>query len=144
MFAAPNLKWNEPAIPEFDPKTFPVLLEKLGRANCHAFLCRRCEWTEEIPPPWKKVFGKPDDHRALWIIANRSMDVRAENTTGFGEIRKLPIYDDHEITPASKFRVIMVGLASAPAQGVPTLVIAGFVVWVLATEGSAFRPPDEG
>ena len=113
MFAAPNLKWNEPAIPEFDPKTFPVLLEKLGRANCHAFLCRRCEWTEEIPPPWKKVFGKPDDHRALWIISNRSMDARAENTTGFGEIRKLPIYDDHEITPASKFQVIMVGLPTA-------------------------------
>jgi len=38
----------------------------------------------------------------------------------------------------------LVGLASAPTQGVPTLVIAGFVVWVLATEGSAFRPPDEG
>ena len=113
MFAAPNLKWNEPAIPEFDPKTFPVLLEKLGQANCHAFLCRRCEWTEEIPAPWKKVFGKPDDHRALWIIANRSMDARAENTTGFGKIRKLPIYDDHEITPSSRFHVIMVGLPTA-------------------------------
>ena len=113
MFAAPNLKWNEPAIPEFDPKTFPVLLEKLGQTNCHAFLCRRCEWNEEIPAPWKKVFGKPDDHRALWIVANRSMDARAENTTGFGEIRKLPIYDDHEITPTSKFQVIMVGLPTA-------------------------------
>ena len=113
MFAAPNLKWNEPAIPEFDPKTFPVLLEKLGQAKCHAFLCRRCEWKEEIPAPWKKVFGKPDDHRALWIIANRSMDARAENQTGFGEVKKLPIYDDHEITPASKFHVIMVGLPTA-------------------------------
>jgi hypothetical protein len=113
MFAARNLKWNEPSIPEFDPKTFPVLLEKLGPANCHAFLCRRCEWNEEIPAPWKKVFGKPDDHRALWIIANRSMDARAENQTGFGEVKKLPIYDDHEITPASKFQVIMVGLPTA-------------------------------
>jgi hypothetical protein len=113
MFAAPNLKWNEPGIPEFDPKTFPVLLEKLGQAKCHAFLCRRCEWTEQIPAPWRKVFGKPDDHRALWIIANRSMDARAENFTGFGEVRKLPIYDDHEITPASKFQVIMVGLPTA-------------------------------
>ena len=112
MFAAPNLKWNEPAIPEFDPKTFPVLLEKLGQTNCHAFLCRRCEWNEEIPAPWKKVFGKPDDHRALWIVANRSMDARAENTTGFGEIRKLPIYDDHEITPASRLTVIKIGRAS--------------------------------
>jgi hypothetical protein len=113
MFAAPNLKWNEPNIPEFDPKTFPVLLEKLGLAKCHAFLCRRCEWTEEIPAPWKKVFGKPDGHRALWIIANRSMDARAENDTGFGEVKKLPIYDDHEITPASKFQVMMVGLPTA-------------------------------
>jgi Phage DNA Adenine Methylase-like domain 1 len=49
MFAAPNLKWNEPSIPEFDPKTFPLLLEKLGGAKCSAFLCRRCEWDEEIP-----------------------------------------------------------------------------------------------
>ena len=113
MFAAPNLKWNEPSIPEFDPKTFPLLLEKLGPAKCHAFLCRRCEWTEAIPAPWKKVFGKPDEKRALWIIANRSMDARAENTTGFGEIRRLPIYDDHEITPASKFHVVMVGLPTA-------------------------------
>jgi hypothetical protein len=113
MFAAPNLKWNELSIPEFDPKTFPVLLEKLGQAKCYAFLCRRCEWTEEIPAPWKKVFGKPDEKRALWIIANRSMDARAENKTGYGEIRKLPIYDDHEITPASKFHVIMVGLPTA-------------------------------
>jgi len=113
MFAAPNLKWNEPGIPEFDPKTFPLLLEKLGPATCHAFLCRRCEWEEPIPLNWKKVYGKPDDHRALWIIANRSMDPRAENTTGYGEIRKLPIYDDHEITPASKFQVTMVGLPTA-------------------------------
>jgi hypothetical protein len=42
---------------------------------------------------------------------------------------------------------VLIGLASlgsSPAQGLPTLVIAGFVVWVLATEGSAFRPPDGG
>jgi hypothetical protein len=113
MFAAPSLKWKEPSIPEFDPKTFPVLLEKLGPAKCHALLCRRCEWTEEIPAPWKKVFGKTEEHRALWIIANRSMGARAENATGFGEVKKLPIYDDHEITPASKFHVIMVGLPTA-------------------------------
>jgi len=113
MFAAPNLKWNEPSIAEFDPKTFPELLERLSQAKCTAFLCRRCEWTEEIPSPWKKVFGKPDDHRALWIIANHSVEARAENLTGFGEVKKLPIYDDHEITPASKFQVIMVGLPTA-------------------------------
>jgi hypothetical protein len=113
MFAAPNLKWNEPSIPEFDPKTFPVLLEKLGPAKCHAFLCRRCEWEEPIPLNWKKVYGKPDEKRALWIIANRSMEARAENQTGFPDTRKLPIYDDHEITPASKFHVIMVGLPTA-------------------------------
>jgi hypothetical protein len=38
----------------------------------------------------------------------------------------------------------LTALASSPAQGLPTLVIAGFVVWVLATEGSAFRPQDAG
>jgi hypothetical protein len=113
MFAAPNLKWNEPGIPEFDPKTFSVLTEKLGSAKCHAFLCRRCEWSEEILAPWKKVFGKPDDHRALWIIANHPMDARAVNQTGFGEVKRLPIYDDHEITPSSRFHVIMVGLPTA-------------------------------
>jgi hypothetical protein len=113
MFAAPNLKWNEPAIPEFDPKSFPLLLEKLGPAKCHAFLCRRCEWEEPIPVSWTRVYGKPDEKRALWIIANRSVNCHADNRTGFGDIRKLPIYDDHEITPASKFRVIMVGLPTA-------------------------------
>ena len=113
MFAAPNLKWNEPSIPEFDPKTFPVLLEKLGQANCHAFLCRRCEWEEPIPVNWKKVYGKPDEKRALWIIANRAMQAHAENKTAFGDVRKFPIYDDHAITPASKFHVIMVGLPTA-------------------------------
>src|SRR3989454_10418185 len=41
------------------------------------------------------------------------MDARAENTTGFGEISNLPIYDDHEITPASNFNVILVGLPTA-------------------------------
>jgi hypothetical protein len=113
MFQAPNLKWNEPAIPEFDPKSFPLLLEKLGPAKCHAFLCRRCEWEEPVPVNWKKVYGKPDQKLALWIIANRSVDSHADNRTGFGDIRKLPIYDDHEITPASKFHVIMVGLPTA-------------------------------
>ncbi|MGA2078313.1 MAG: hypothetical protein ABSH52_32900 [Terriglobia bacterium] len=49
MFAAPNLKWNQPTIPEFAPKDFPLLLEKLGPAKCHALLCRRCEWEETIP-----------------------------------------------------------------------------------------------
>jgi Phage GNAT-like domain/Phage DNA Adenine Methylase-like domain 1 len=113
MFAAPNLKWNEPSIPEFDPRTFPSLLEKLGNAKCAVFLCRRCQWDEEILPPWKKVYGKPDGHHAVWIIANRPGEARAENKTGFGEICKLPIYDDHEITPKSKFDVILVGLPTA-------------------------------
>jgi hypothetical protein len=113
MFAAPNLKWNEPATPEFDPKSFPLLLEKLGPAKCHAFLCRRCEWEEPIPVNWTKVYGKPDEKRALWIIANRPVDCRADNRTGFGDIRKLPVYDDHEITAASRFQVIMVGLPTA-------------------------------
>jgi hypothetical protein len=113
MFAARNLKWNEPAIPEFNPKDFPLLLEKLGQANCHAFLCRRCEWEEPIPVNWTKVYGKPDEKRALWVIASRSVDCHADNRTGFGDIRKLPIYDDHEITAASKFHVIMVGLPTA-------------------------------
>jgi Phage DNA Adenine Methylase-like domain 1/Phage GNAT-like domain len=113
MFAAPNLKWNEPSIPEFDPKTFGLLLEKLDSAKCSAFLCRRCEWDEEIPAPWNKVYGKPDGHHAVWIIANRPSEARAENKTGFGEVRKLPVYDDHEITPESKFDVILVGLPTA-------------------------------
>ena len=113
MFAAPNLKWNEPSIPEFDPKTFSLLLEKLGAAKCSAFLCRRSDWNEEIPPPWKKAYGKPDGQHAIWIISNRPGEARADNKTGFGEIRKLPNYDDHEITPASKFHVIMVGLPTA-------------------------------
>jgi hypothetical protein len=113
MFAAPNVKWHEPAIPEFSPNDFPLLLEKLGPAKCHAFLCRRCEWEERIPVNWTKVYGKPDEKRALWIVANRSMQSYAENDTGFGNARKLPIYDDHEITPASKFHVIMVGLPTA-------------------------------
>jgi hypothetical protein len=41
------------------------------------------------------------------------VDCRADNRTGFGDIRKLPIYDDHEITPASKFHVHIVGLPTA-------------------------------
>src|ERR1019366_10235240 len=77
-------------------------------------LCRRGEWEEEVPPPWKRLFGRPESKdKALWIIANRSMHAHAENKTGFGDIRKLPIYDDHEITSASKFRVVMVGLPTA-------------------------------
>jgi len=78
---------NEPNVPELDPKTFPVLLEKLGPAKCHAFLCRRCGWAEQIPAPRKKVFGKTDDHRALCIIANRSVDTHAwRNTLGLSEM----------------------------------------------------------
>src|SRR2546430_10957204 len=41
------------------------------------------------------------------------MQAYAKNSTGFGAIRKLPICDDHEITPASKFHVILVGLPTA-------------------------------
>jgi hypothetical protein len=114
MFACPNLKWNEPDIAEFSPKRFMELLEQLGETKCAALLCRRAEWDEQIPEPWTRVFGRPDgDRKALWIIANRSMQAYAENKTGFGDIRKLPIYDDHEITPASRFQVIMVGLPTA-------------------------------
>src|SRR5437660_1245439 len=72
-------------------------------------LCRRGEWEEEIPPPWKRVFGRPESReKALWIIANQSMQAYAENHTGFGDVRRLPIYDDHEITAAS-----LVGLPTA-------------------------------
>jgi hypothetical protein len=114
MFACPKLKWNEPDIAEFDPKRFMELLERLGESECAALLCRRAEWGEQIPEPWRRVFARPDsDRKALWIIANRSMQAYAENKTGFGDIRRLPIYDDHEITSASKFRVIMVGLPTA-------------------------------
>jgi hypothetical protein len=114
MFRTPNLSWNEPKIAEFDPKRFPELMQRLGEVRCAALLCRRGEWEEQVPPPWKRVFGKPERReKALWIIANRSMQAYAENKTGFGDIRELPIYDDHEITPASKFRVITVGLPTA-------------------------------
>src|SRR3989454_2544995 len=114
MFRTPNLAWNEPQIAQFDPKRFTELTQRLGEAKCAALLCRRGEWEEEIPPPWKRVFGRPESReKALWIIANRSVQAYAENHTGFGDIRKLPIYDDHEITPASKFNVILVGLPTA-------------------------------
>ena len=114
MFRTPNLAWNEPQIAQFDPKRFTELTQRLGEAKCAALLCRRGEWEEEIPPPWKRVFGRPESReKALWIIANRSMQAYAENHTGFGDIRKLPIYDDHEITPASNFHVILVGLPTA-------------------------------
>jgi hypothetical protein len=114
MFRTSNLVWNEPKTHEFDPKRFPELMQRLGEATCAALLCRRGEWEEEVPPPWKRVFGRPESRdKALWIIANRSMQAYAENKTGFGDIRELPIYDDHEITPASKFRVLMVGLPTA-------------------------------
>jgi len=114
MFPTPNLTWKEPSVQQFDPKCFPELLQQLGEAQCAALLCRRGEWEEQVPPPWKRVFGRPETReKALWIIANRSMQAYAENDTGFGDIRKLPIYDDHEITPASKFHVIMVGLPTA-------------------------------
>jgi hypothetical protein len=114
MFRAPNLAWNEPKIAEFDPKRLPELMQRLGEARCAALLCRRGDWEEEVRPPWKRVFGRPESReKALWIIANRSMQAYAENRTGLGDIRTLPIYDDHEITPASKFRVIMVGLPTA-------------------------------
>ena len=114
MFSAPNLKWNEPAIPQFDPKRFPEIMQRLGEAQCAAMLCRRGEWDEEVPPPWKRVFGRAESReKALWIIANRSMQAHAENRTGFGGVRKFPIYDNHEITPASKFQVMMVGLPTA-------------------------------
>ena len=114
MFRTPNLAWNEPKIAQFDPKRFRELAQRLGEAKCAALLCRRGEWEEEIPPPWKRVFGRPESReKALWIIANRSMQAYAENHTEFGDIRKLPIYDDHEITPVSKFHVILVGLPTA-------------------------------
>ena len=114
MFRTPNLAWNEPKIAQFDPKRLIELTRRLGEAKCAALLCRRGEWEEEIPPPWKRVFGRPESReKALWIITNWSMQAYAENHTGFGNIRKLPIYDDHEITPASKFHVILVGLPTA-------------------------------
>src|SRR5438552_6534967 len=40
MFSAPNLTWNEPAIPQFDPKRFPELLQQLSEAQCAALLSR--------------------------------------------------------------------------------------------------------
>jgi hypothetical protein len=114
MFAAPNLKWTEPAIGQFDPKRFPEMLAQLGDAKCAAMLCRRGDWEEEVPAPWKRVFGRPESkEKALWILANKTMQAHAENKTGFGDVRKFPIYDDHEITAESKFSVIMVGLPTA-------------------------------
>lgn len=111
MFAAPNLKWAEPAIPQFDPEKFPEMLTKLGEAKCAAMLCRRGEWTETVPPPWKRVFGRPESReKALWIMANRSMQTHAENKTSVGDIRKFAIYDDHEIAPESKITVINCGM----------------------------------
>ena len=64
MFSAPNLTWNEPAIPQFDPKRFPELLQQLGKAQCTALLCRRGDWEEEVPPPLDPRFwqaGEPGE-----------------------------------------------------------------------------------
>jgi hypothetical protein len=82
MFRTPNLAWNEPHVPHFDPKDFPKLFEKFEDSRCCALIYRHYDWSEQIPESWQKVFGSPDGRRAVWIIANRSMQAYAENDTG--------------------------------------------------------------
>lgn len=56
MFAAPNLTWNEPTIPQFDPKRFPEMLAQLGEAKCAAL------------PEWRNLLfagGRTDCDRAV-------------------------------------------------------------------------------
>jgi hypothetical protein len=111
LLAAPNLKWSEPSIPEFDPERFSELCATLGESRCAAMLCRRGEWQEAVPAPWRRVYGRPEDReKALWILSNRAMQSYAENQAGYPDVRKLPIYDDHEITPESKFTILMAGM----------------------------------
>jgi hypothetical protein len=114
MFATSRLAWNKPAIPEFDPKRFPQMLEKLGGAKCATLLCRRGPWEEPVPAPWCRVFGRAENRKvALWIMANRTMQAYAETKGTTGDIRKFPIYDDHPITPDSRIQVLMVSLPTA-------------------------------
>ena len=60
MFAAPNLKWNGPAIPRIFSEGFPLLLEKLGPANCHDFpLPDVASGQKKSRPPGRKSLGSP-------------------------------------------------------------------------------------
>lgn len=60
------------------------------------------------------MFGRTESRdKALWIVANRAMQAYAENDAGFGTSGSWRFTTTTRSRPASKFRVIMVGLPTA-------------------------------
>jgi hypothetical protein len=108
MFAGSGIAWDEPSIPEFDPKTYERLIERLDTAKCAALVyCQR--ETTAIPESWKVLFAQPySTERIDTVVANRDLgvDPYAVPENKAVTTRRFPIYNEEEI--ASETRVSFV------------------------------------
>lgn len=109
MFPNHNLTWNAPQVSQFSPKMFTLLFDQLGDAKCHALLVRTSEATDTFASPWHVAFAEPEGHRIVRVLSNRKIPIAAVSGEKTKKIEKFPIYDGHDLTPASKITVKNVG-----------------------------------
>lgn len=116
MFAEADrvISWTKPTLTMFEPGESVPYLRKFEGARCWIIAHRRDP--KGIPPNWPILFvseQKRDKHE--WLIANRDIDLRHASTALVvrHQPHLYPVYDDGEITPASRVDLIPVNHETA-------------------------------
>ena len=114
MFTMDGIVWNEPHIEEFDPDRYEEMLDSLSTAKCRAFVYKQ-KSLEGIGENWKVAFAQPYSmERTDYIITNwKDSKTYAVNPLKDEDIKKLPIYNDEDITEDTEIKFIKVNRETA-------------------------------
>lgn len=103
MFSDLEVSWNEPDVPEFDPKTYEKMIAMLTDAKCYALVYAQ-KTLEKIPLGWYTVFAQAYGlDRTDYIVSNRELNSSyAVSDTRYNKPKIYEIYDDSDITEDTK------------------------------------------
>lgn len=110
MFSNPDLDWSAKIALEepWDKQAVAELFDMLANAQCTALIYSIN--AESVPPGWTKLYGiRKKGGRHDYVVANRDPGPTVRKTIQpifSPPPQRLPIYDDHEITPDSKIEFI--------------------------------------
>jgi hypothetical protein len=112
MFAGlrQQITWSDPGFTEFDPASAKVTLAALTGASCTA-LAYVHHGKDSVPEGWHVLYAQPvgKNGRTDFIASNHpSTERHAAFSIPDKDPRRLPIYDDEEITPQTTVQFLPV------------------------------------
>jgi len=107
MFANEDITWNEPGIPEYDPKKYEEMMDMLLNLKCKvlAYVQRNLD---NVSDEWNVALSQPHKgDRIDYIVANYKPEKNyAHQKANTNKPKIYPVYNDEEITEDSKISFV--------------------------------------